>query len=144
MIPRTKLVARCCNSLYSKWQGAGIKSFAHEICCHCKKPLAYARSKSPSARRRVQLRRYQQRRRDRLREQFRAQGMTMRGTPRKYKLHDLGGRRGRARKLIRERIYRTKPLAPLELAWKEFRAAMGDITIPEPGGMSLRYGKDLE
>ncbi len=97
--------------------------------------------------RRAASNKFWQRRRASLREQ----GLTSRGTIRKYELHDIcrGGSQfhGQRRKFLRQRIYRSrlaaqgltclgKPkrglftLTPLDKAWREFRAETETLTQP--------------
>lgn len=95
----------------------------------------------PRGRRRVQWRRAAARYWNKRAAAFREQGLTTRGTSRKYVLRPLGCLHGRVRARARERIYRAakqavgltcrgnrirgwRAMSDCERAWREFRAQM--------------------
>ena len=145
MKPRTQLVARCCGSLYRRWRGRGVNSCAHEICCRCGSPLEYLKVNRIAKKRALGLTSWRRKVEARY-----AAGLTSRGTPRKYKLHNLGSARGKLREARRQQQYKAERrearqlarMTPLEQAWRAFRAGMGDTTIPELGEHGLLNGKD--
>jgi len=113
---RVRQSAWCCGRNYQRWRflHGEFPGTHHEVCVHCGKPLVWPsyRPSSKQDRARLAWREYQRRRVAALVRQ----GLTAKGEIRK----------------------RRATISLQELAWRDLRAEMGDIIVPEVSATSMR------